>query len=101
MRDWGSNSFPLSDQEMLQALLRDDKLTEKERGAFDGMLRTVSSGKKLTDTQRNWARDVFVKLELDADVGGSLFSSGMVPRGKEIRLPFEDMPRPLKPPGRK
>ena len=101
MKDWESNSSLVPDHEMLQALLRDDRLTDKERGAFEGMLRTLSGGGKLSPAQRDWASDKFKKLELDTHVEGDLVSSGKVPRGKEIRLPFEDMPRPLKPPGRK
>lgn len=86
---------------MLQILLDDDRLTDKEKGAFEGMLRSLFNGGKLSVAQRDWAADRFKKLELDTAVEGDLVSSGKVPRGKEIRLPFEDMPRPLKPPGRK
>jgi hypothetical protein len=86
---------------VLAALLRDDRLTDKERGAFDGMLRNIRSGGKLSVIQRDWAKDVFDRLELDAEVTANLVSSGMVPRGKEVHLPYEDMPKPLKPPGRK
>lgn len=86
---------------MLQALIRDDRLTEKERGAFDGMLRSIASGTKLSSIQRDWFRDSYRKYELDANTSENLVSSGAVPRGKETKFPFESMTRPLKPPGRK
>jgi hypothetical protein len=86
---------------MLQALVRHDGLTDKERTAFEGMFRTVGNGGKLSVSQRDWAKDAFVKYELDANFSANLASNGLAPRGKEVRLPFEDMPRPTKPPGRK
>ena len=81
---------------MLQALVRDGRLTPKERKAFEGMLRTAAGGRKLTDIQRGWVRDTFVKYEL-----GAVPPSDSLPRAEDVKLPYEKLHRPSKPPGRK
>ena len=83
---------------MLQALIRENRLTAKERKAFEGMLKSVGGGQKLSVIQRDWARDVYAKYGLKAEF--NLISDGLAARGKEVRLPYEDLPRPKKPPGR-
>jgi hypothetical protein len=77
---------------MLRALLRDSRLTPKERKAFEGMLRTVS-GRRLTNIQRGWVQDTFTKYQ------PALVSEP--PATEEPKPTYESMPRPMKPPGRK
>lgn len=86
---------------MLRSLCDYDGLTDKERSAFSSMFGVVRSGKSLTSAQRDWVESSYKKYELDAANAQNLVSSGQVPRGKEVKFPFETMPRPLKPPGRK
>ena len=90
----------IPDHEILQALTRDDRLTDKERHVFEGMLRTVTGGTKLSKPQRDWAVDAFTRYGLEANFAENLVSSGEVVRGKEVKMLYENMPRPLKPPGR-
>ena len=80
---------------MLQALVRDSRLTPKERKAFEGMIRTTAGGRKLSPDQRNWVHDTFVKYGFEGK------PSPEVEEVPESSLPYERMPRPTKPPGRK
>ncbi len=89
-----------TDFELLRALTECDALTDKEREAFGSMFSAVKAKRELTGAQRKWAEDAYKKYELDADEAQNLVSSGQVPRGREVKFPFETMPRPLKPPGR-
>lgn len=88
----------LSDTEILQRLLADERLTEQEEGAFRDMLRR---GRALTPAQRQWADSVFTRLELDADEALNLFSLGKVPVGNPVLTPDVLRKLPLKPPGRR
>lgn len=91
-----------TDFEMLRALVEHDGLTDKEREAFESMKARSRDGRlPLTSAQREWVKGAYKKYELDAGEAQNLVSSGQVPRGKEVTFPFETMPRPLKPPGRK
>lgn len=96
--------------QMLNALLGDDRITEEDREAFEGMKKRLvrDSKNRLTRPQRQWAEDVYKRLELDAGEGSkNLFSSGKVkadPKAKGgVVFPWEkpDYVKPLKPPGRK
>jgi hypothetical protein len=91
------------DLKKLEALLDNEGLDDWETEAFEGMREKLSknSNYKLTVRQRDKVEQAWEKLEMDAEEGSkNLFSSGKVPAISTIRLPYEDMPRPLKPPGR-
>lgn len=91
-----------TDFELLKALVEHDGLSSKEREAFESMLHRSKDGRfELSPAQRRWVEDAYRKYELDADEAQNLVSSGQVPRGREVKFPFETMPRPLKPPGRR
>ena len=93
MRD--TNVF--TDREILQALVRDSRLSAKERIAFEGMLRTTAGGRRLSEIQRGWAQDVFTKYELEKNIVSNPGSD--VPQ--EVKSSYENLSRPMKPPGRK
>lgn len=89
-----------TDLELLKALTECDALSDKEREAFESMLVRSKGGRvELTSAQRQWVEDAYKKYDLDVEAQ-NLVSSGQVPRGREVKFPFESMPRPLKPPGR-
>lgn len=96
-----------TDLRMLQALTDPDnahRLQDNERDAFTDMLSRLENGRvsKLSDKQRQWVEGVYLKLELDAEEASqNLVSSGKVANKSTKVFPFELMPRPLKPPGRK
>jgi hypothetical protein len=100
MKKLDSSLSKIPDHEMLQALIHDERLIDKDRHAFEGMLRTVTGGRKLSKPQRDWAEDAFKKYGLEVGFAENLVSSGEVVRGKEVKMLYENMPRPLKPPGR-
>lgn len=91
----------ITDREILDALLKErDRLTDEEADAFESMMGRVGRNVPLTDRQRNWAEDVYKRLELDADRTLNLVSTGRV--SKENVPTFEwEKNRPLKPPGRR
>jgi hypothetical protein len=69
--------------------------------AFENMLQRVSaSGRELTPSQRSWVRDIHEKV-FDEPRCENLFSSGKVPRGREVDTPEVLRNLPLKPPGRR
>jgi len=91
-----------TDKEMLEALLVVDKLGDEEEDAFRDMLHRLRQGyqKELTSAQRSWVKGRYLHFELDADEGAlNLVSSGKVAKTKVV-LPYESLPRPVKPPGR-
>jgi hypothetical protein len=90
---------------LLHALLDSERLTEDEDRAFRGMLNRIEGMPyKLTERQRVWAEEVYERLDLAAEDGSeNLISSGAyVPTAKELarKFPWENMPKPRKPPGR-
>lgn len=96
----------MTDLDLLDALLDDDRLTDKERNAFSEMherLRIHAFGyDSLSPRQRDWADNVFHRLEL-VTITENLVPSGRVspsPAERAKRYPYESLPRPLKPPGR-
>lgn len=90
-----------TDFELLRALCDCDALSNKERDAFESMKARLKDGRQeLSSAQRQWVEDAYKKHELDAEESQNLVSTGQVPRGREVKFPFETMPRPLKPPGR-
>ena len=92
-----------TDREMLQALLGLKRgLTEQEEMAFPDMLERLDSGmqKELTRDQRKWVAARYYHFELDTDEAVNMVSSGQVPK-TDVVLPYELLPRPLAPPGRK
>lgn len=92
-----------TEKDMLFKLLKDERLKDDEREAFEGMQSFLNGGsdRKLSRKQAEWVKDRYEKLELDSDDAMNLFSSGKVPRGKEVPPPFDISKRPLRPPGRK
>lgn len=93
----------VEDLKKLEALLDNEGLDDWETEAFESMRENLSknSGYKLTTRQRDKMEQAWGKLEMDAEEGSqNLCSSGKVLAVSSVRLPYEDMPRPLKPPGR-
>lgn len=94
-----------TDATILSALVADDRLTERERPAFENMQENITSGRydTLTGPQRDWAERRYLELHLDADeASANLHSNKLVPQG--IPNPnarhYEKLDRPMKPPGR-
>jgi hypothetical protein len=89
---------------LLEAVLDKDDLPDAVRTAFEDMQHKIDD-RPLTKKQRDWAKAVLNgdKFEPDADECLNLWSSGKVPRGREV--PDPPMLRrenlPLKPPRRK
>jgi hypothetical protein len=90
-----------TDRAIITALLADDRLTYAERDAFEGMSRRLERWSNLTPPQRQWATDVYERLELDSDEAANLYSTGQAPKGKPVATPEVLRRLPLKPPGRK
>lgn len=97
-----------SDLDKLNALLADDRLSDEDREAFEGMKKRLVRGPtaKLSRPQSQWVDDIYHKLELDVGEGSAnLFSSGKVKaEGKSsVVLPWEQpgYVKVMKPPGRK
>jgi hypothetical protein len=106
MRDWRIKPELMSREESirrLSALLGEQDLPQDERAAFQDMLNQLNQEiiPRLTENQRKWVGKAFRKRNLDDLETENLVSTGQIPRGKEVHLPYEDMPRPLKPPPRK
>lgn len=94
----------VKDNEMLKAVLEDERLEDEHREAFEGMQKFLSesAGNKLSTKQKLYVKDIYAKLELDASEGSkNLFSSGKVPKGNDVKLLIDSMPRPLKPPAKR
>ncbi len=98
------------ERKMLVALLGDERLSDREREAFDDMSSRLSLSPKaaLTKAQFEWVERRFRQLELDADVALNLHSEGKVPSGRTHGVPPVVFPwekdgkrvLPLDPPGR-
>jgi hypothetical protein len=97
--------------ELLDALVRCDRLREAEQAAFRDMAAKIRRGDKqnLSREQREWAERRYTDLELDADAPAvNAVSSGLVPGDpggapavlKRVleRVP-EKFQKPLRPPG--
>jgi hypothetical protein len=88
--------------DMLEVLLShekdlDDSEKEELKKIKDGLDKKVD---KITKLQREKINVVWKRLGFD-DLGvKNLWSSGKVPMGKPMEFPY-NLPRPLKPPGRK
>lgn len=107
-----SSGNPMADErKMLIALLGDDRLSDREREAFDDMSSalSLSPSRKLTKAQSDWVERRFRQLELDADVFMNLHSEGKVPEGRThgvapVRFPWQredgTLNLPKDPPGR-
>lgn len=100
------------ERKMLLALLGDDRLSDREREAFDDMssAMSLSPSRKLTKAQFDWVERRFRQLELDSDVALNLHSEGKVPEGRThgvppVRFPWQkadgSLDLPKDPPGRK
>ena len=95
-----------AEREMLEDLLEDERLGDKERKAFAGMLDDLGP-QGLSQKQLAWVQDRWEKLELGVGPSLNLFSSGKV-KGADpgspnaVRLPWErdGYVKPLKPPGK-
>lgn len=85
---------------MLDSLLENDHTLDVwEKEAFLDMRdKLAKSEKPLTKLQRSKVEKAWNRSGLESSK--NLWSSGQVPMGKPIRLPYEDMPRPLRPPGK-
>ena len=92
----------LTDGDVLDALLSvPDRLSGTELKAFRTMLgRIEQRGGGMTPRQRQWAEDVYHRLELDVDRVLNLVSTGKV---EKVPVPVYEWERnrPLKPPGRR
>lgn len=91
-----------TDRRMLEALCASDRLTDYERDVFVGMLGLICrTSKPLTRPQHEWVEGRYLAYDLDADEPAeNLVSTGKVARSTVV-FPYENLPRPAKPPGRK
>ena len=93
----------LSDEQLLDKIIEaaDDQYLLH---TFTGMRDRVLRGYTLSPRQREWVEDEFSRKHLEADLPAeNLISSGQyvpTPEERAKRYTFEDMPRPLRPPGR-
>lgn len=92
------------DVDMLEKLLATDGLGDEEGAVFEdmlGRLRRRGDDAELTGKQRQWVRDVFVRLGLDAGEVLNLWSEGKVPMGKPVEAAPVLRVLPKRPPGRR
>jgi hypothetical protein len=91
-----------TDLQILKALLSLPKgrLTAREEQGFQGMYDKVASGHQagLSIEQRMWASSVYDKHDLDKERPPA---RPVAIKDKSLLASFDDMPKPLKPPGRK
>jgi hypothetical protein len=75
---------------------------ERHRKSFRDILDRMENGKlyKLSESQRGYIRGIYERV-FQSPVYENLVSEGKVPRGKEVKLLVDAMPKPLKPPGRR
>lgn len=95
----------LTDVELIDALVRCDRLSERQETAFKGMrMQLCMRERPLSPAQRDWAQLAYHELDLDAEEPcANLVSSGAVRVSAaelQLKYNFELMPRPLRPPGR-
>jgi len=91
----------LTDQQLIEALLKCDRLSEREEKAFTDMQGQMQIRRKpLTSPQRQWADAVYDRLELEADRTINMVSTGQALRGNVPTFDWEKS-LPKKPPGRK
>jgi hypothetical protein len=95
----------MSDLARLEALLADERLTDEERDAFEGMHEfIIRTRRPLTSKQSAWVDGVVARLELlVGEMTGPAFASGVIPRGRHVEMPdvLKVDPRTILPPGRK
>jgi hypothetical protein len=96
----------LSDGALLEARVESDRLTEQERQAFEQMqLLLPRRPKGLSHAQRNWAKEVYRRLDLAGEEPcANLYSQGVGRAQPETRVrtyAFENLALPDKPPGRR
>ncbi len=96
---------------MLIALLADDRLSDREREAFEDMSSRLQLSPRavLTKAQAEWVERRHLQLGLPEEAA-NLFSSGLVPEGRThgvppVRFPWQNQDGtnslPKEPPGRK
>lgn len=95
----------MTDEDRLQALLRDERLNDREREAFEDMLEWVQVKERpLTPKQHAWVTETMHRLELDAgELSGPTFASGRIPRGRPVEMPevLKVDPKKILPPNRR
>jgi hypothetical protein len=91
------------DLKKLAVLLEYEGLNDWEKDAFPNMKEKLEkSGRPLTPAQRAKVDGALERLGLDLEKGSkNLWSSGKVPMGKHVVMAYENMPKPLRPPGRR
>lgn len=94
-------SQPRTDRATLNALLTSGKLTGTEQRIFQQMFDDIVGGKviNLTQKQRIWADSVFEKHKL-GEVRQAVRKEARARIQKNETNFLDNMPRPLKPPGR-
>ncbi len=95
-----------SETEMLNALLEDERLDNRELKAFKDMKAFLKANRhrSLSEKQRKWVEGKFEQFDLGAGESLNLFSTGKVPKQSytksSVTLPWEKpgYKKPLKPP---
>lgn len=88
------------DAKNVEALLEYKDLEEKDKDSLERMARKLKEGSKLTPNQSASLHKIQEKVGAKVEATRNLWSSGKIPMGKPVHLPYEDMPRPLRPPGK-
>lgn len=93
----------IEDQALLETLLawsreHDEDGEKFSRAPFEDML--ARDFPRLTDKQRAWAKGLLERYAGGPSTYENLWSSGKVPRGKDVPTPEVLRNLPLKPPGR-
>lgn len=89
---------------MLRDVLECSDIFDSEEHAFSDMLDRLENNlqKELTERQREWVQKTADRVGVFVGDYQNLVSSGQVkPNPNAPKFPFETMPRPLKPPGRR
>ena len=98
-RDFNEQFGQLTDQQLLTLLLaQDTRLSEQEETAFKEMEQRIGR-QQMSPKQRQWAEQVYDRLDLQAERALNLISTGQVAGGPVPTFDWERN-RPLKPPGR-
>lgn len=86
----------------LDQLLRENDLSDYERGAFENMNERLARGRyPLTEKQRTWVLGRCEELGVDADLREHAERNANVPRGREVATPGVLQGLPKDPPGRR